>query len=514
MAKYKKKRHKKKDKVASHTCRLCNEKTKLHKCKYCKEYFCKEHLKAKPPGMPRFRGTSHEDHLFMEEWHKPGGHPCVSYLEYWKAKNEREKQEYGLALDRLLKSKPHQFKKEEKWQEPIFNVPITKEKQNFKSKSIQSKKKRKRYEHTYKGPPVKKKQKNYIKYIIFGLILFAVFLFINFSNKDCSDGTHSQNCSINKPFFCQRFGSLVENPSVCGCPENEREYQNSCIQIIECEDGTLHPECSENKPYQCVNGSLAKRASICGCPDEYMQKGKSNSCEPIQRCSDGTIYNQCSDDKPYLCVNGSLAIRATVCGCPEGSVQRGPNSNSCEVGSKDSDYSSNFGCSFIQIEYNYESDETASGEALDYINEYRQANGVSTISFDSRVFNLAVARAKDMRENSYLDHTNPYTGSCPDNMKSEYGLSSGEYVAENAFGNPIYFEGECTEIQIRPLTEPVDSWMTSTGHRFNLLYSGHTAGAVGCYKNMCVFLGLNYDRFGEGCYTAAEGEAFWDSMPE
>ncbi len=169
------------------------------------------------------------------------------------------------------------------------------------------------------------------------------------------------------------------------------------------------------------------------------------------------------------------------------------------------------GCSVIQIQYNYPESKEASFEAINEINRIRSSYGLLPINSEERVFNLAVARAKDMRNYSYLDHTNPFTGACPDNMKSSFGLSSLEYVAENAFGNPDYAETYCTRIEFRTLDEPITSWMSSRGHRYNLLYPNHVAGAVGCYKNMCVFLGLNYDRFGEVCYTAAEGNAFWNS---
>lgn len=67
---------------------LCRKQTKLYKCKFCGRYFCKDHIKPKPPGLPRFKGTSHEDLVFMEEWHKPGGHPCIPYSDHWKANNQ------------------------------------------------------------------------------------------------------------------------------------------------------------------------------------------------------------------------------------------------------------------------------------------------------------------------------------------------------------------------------------------------------------------------------------------
>jgi uncharacterized protein YkwD len=180
----------------------------------------------------------------------------------------------------------------------------------------------------------------------------------------------------------------------------------------------------------------------------------------------------------------------------------------------ESNYGTNLGCSVIQIQYNYESSEEDSKAAIDYLNKIRKQYGKNEISFDKRVFELAVARAKDMRDYNYLDHTNPITGTCPDNMKSNYGLKLNEYVAENAFGNPQYSEGICTKIEIKPMTDAIDDWMTSRGHRYNLLYDNHIAGAVGCYKNMCSFLGLNYDRFGEGCHTAAEGQEFWKTVNE
>jgi len=85
---------------------LCRKRTKVYKCKYCGEYFCKEHLKAKPPGLPNFKTTTHRDRFFMEEWHKPGGHPCVPYLEHWEAENQRKEEGYRQALDKLIRSKP------------------------------------------------------------------------------------------------------------------------------------------------------------------------------------------------------------------------------------------------------------------------------------------------------------------------------------------------------------------------------------------------------------------------
>jgi uncharacterized protein YkwD len=144
---------------------------------------------------------------------------------------------------------------------------------------------------------------------------------------------------------------------------------------------------------------------------------------------------------------------------------------------------------------------------IDYINSIRLSNGVNPIKFDSRVYNIAVARVNDMDQYHYLDHTNPSTGTCAYSLKSQFGLSSTEYVAENAFG---FASGGSYHSGIEK--EAINSWMTDRGHKYNMLYP-HVAGAVACASGgHCVFIGLNHDRFTDGCYSAAQGEAFWASL--
>lgn len=167
-----------------------------------------------------------------------------------------------------------------------------------------------------------------------------------------------------------------------------------------------------------------------------------------------------------------------------------------------------------RIVYNYKNSQQDAKQALHYINQLRQRYGRDALTFDPRVFALASARAEDMRKNSYLDHTNPITGTCPDNMKADFGLNPDEFLAENIIGNPEYVEDAFTKIELKPMTEVVDAWMKSRGHRNNLLSDKHVFGAAACYKNMCVFLGLNYSRFGAGCYTGEEGKRFWESAPK
>lgn len=141
--------------------------------------------------------------------------------------------------------------------------------------------------------------------------------------------------------------------------------------------------------------------------------------------------------------------------------------------------------------------------AIEYVNQKRTQNGKDPISHDPRVYALAMARAKDMHEYQYHDHTNSHTGTCPYNMKFDFGLKPHENVAENSY----LFGTETNPDRHNPLYHRiVDGWMDSTGHRMNLFSYGHVAGSVACYGGFCAFLGLNHGDFGEGCYTAARAK--------
>ncbi len=162
-----------------------------------------------------------------------------------------------------------------------------------------------------------------------------------------------------------------------------------------------------------------------------------------------------------------------------------------------------------------ETSNDQSKESLLYINNIRKQYGKTALSFDDRLYYLAKARGADLDAYHYFDHTNPITGTCAWSMKSEYGLKSNENAAENVYGSKISTNNGPVQnkaYQSGIEKDAVDSWLTSRGHRYNLLYSNHISGAIYCSPNSnCIFLGLNYDNFGEGCHTGTEGFAFWDS---
>ncbi|MGB6464215.1 MAG: CAP domain-containing protein [Nitrosotalea sp.] len=157
-----------------------------------------------------------------------------------------------------------------------------------------------------------------------------------------------------------------------------------------------------------------------------------------------------------------------------------------------------------QVTAPQQTSQADSKQAIDYINTIRVSNGEKPISFDQRVFDVALARAKDNYDYGYFDHTNPKTGTCSYTIKSQFGLASNEDVAEN-----LYMEGYGNSPSIinPQLTNVIDSWMSDFGHKHNLLYPDHVSGAVACYGGICAFEGLNYQEFGHGCYTASQGQA-------
>jgi len=60
------------------------------------------------------------------------------------------------------------------------------------------------------------------KKLIFGiavLVFVLIFsIFFIFSEKNCGDETFENQCSLTKPYFCEK-GKLIEKASICGCPD-------------------------------------------------------------------------------------------------------------------------------------------------------------------------------------------------------------------------------------------------------------------------------------------------------
>jgi len=110
---------------------------------------------------------------------------------------------------------------------------------------------------------------------------------------------------------------------------------------------------------------------------------------------------------------------------------------------------------------NISSDEQ---EVLNLINQQRKNAGLSELQFDSELQKVARLKAQDMVKNNYFSHTSPTYGS-PFDMIKQYGITyktAGENIAGNSTNKGA-----------------VDAWMTSAGHKANILNSAYNYTGIG-----------------------------------
>lgn len=141
-------------------------------------------------------------------------------------------------------------------------------------------------------------------------------------------------------------------------------------------------------------------------------------------------------------------------------------------------------------------------KTFEYINQLRKEHNVSEIIWDDKIYELAKYKVDDMSERNYFDHPDP-DGKCPGSYAGNFGLTyPASSFADNLFGysSPTWFDQK----------EAVDSWMTSRGHKYNLLFNGHLKGAFACNMQYCIFIGQG----GSGwvCDTGDAGIEFWNSV--
>ncbi|MBU0461255.1 MAG: CAP domain-containing protein [Nanoarchaeota archaeon] len=134
-------------------------------------------------------------------------------------------------------------------------------------------------------------------------------------------------------------------------------------------------------------------------------------------------------------------------------------------------------------------------KAFEYINKLREENGQKAILWDDKIYELAKYKVQDMNDRNYFDHVDP-DGECVGDYARDFGLKyPSDSFAENLFGGGSP-------------TSAVDTWMTSRGHRFNLLHFRHVRGAIACDFGNCAFIGQGGD--GWVCDTGENGLAFWE----
>jgi len=211
-----------------------------HKCKFCGEYHCSEHL-------------------------LPEDHKCPGVKEYYNSSGK------------WMNNASRKSKRREYPSESFEIFPTITEKATSTKKP------------TIRKKPIRKKKKGFFGFIkrhfpIIVLVIFFIGL-ISYSTgipvqwtKICEDGTRNGECSLNKPLYCSGE-TLIESAIQCGCSYGYKASGNTCENIPTCVGGIFYGECSTDKPFYCDDeGRLFKNANKCGCPPGEIVKG--GRCEP------------------------------------------------------------------------------------------------------------------------------------------------------------------------------------------------------------------------------------------
>lgn len=111
-------------------------------------------------------------------------------------------------------------------------------------------------------------------------------------------------------------------------------------------------------------------------------------------------------------------------------------------------------------------------QVVTLVNQERAKAGLSPLSADAALNNMALVKAKDMYHNNYFSHNSPTYGSPFDMMKS-FGISY-RYAGENIA------KGQ------RSPQEVMNAWMNSSGHRANILSKNFTKIGVAHYNGVWV----------------------------
>jgi uncharacterized protein YkwD len=441
-SKHKKKRKEPNSKIGVCHYHLCRKKTRVYRCKYCGEYFCKEHLQTKPPGLPRFDSTKHEDRLFMEEWHKPGGHPCVPYLEIWKAEQERKEEEYRQALDKFLRSKPIE-------QEPVYKtrkIPISRHIPKKSNYGLPFYERIKRWFNYRKHPYSHLRIRSLIKDLVY-LSILLIFTFVIYGNIE----------PLNEiVIIFLKLGSLLLLGS---CILSLKYIYRIIINLKYGFRGLKNG-------YKLIITILLLALVFHGWQNHetYFYEVK-NVFGEINYSYFNPLFITSSEISEFL--------------------------NENKIGSEKKVISQDIVSKVTKPEINISQLEKRIHEL---VNEERKKYGLTPLKWDDKLALITRKHSQDMALNNYFDHIN-LKGEDP----TERGLKEGyrcyknygsyytEGIAENIFQNNLY--DSVTYINGIPVYDynsleeiaesTVEGWMESPGHRSNILNKNYDREGIG-----------------------------------
>ncbi len=122
------------------------------------------------------------------------------------------------------------------------------------------------------------------------------------TKQNCSDGTLTGQCSINKPKYCDN-GILKTNCTKCGCPISLSCQANGSCANLTCSDGTEVGNCSATKPKYCNSKKeLIDNCGSCECSsNQICQDFK--SCVNLPAISSNTKFSALYSDKEVFLVS-------------------------------------------------------------------------------------------------------------------------------------------------------------------------------------------------------------------
>jgi uncharacterized protein YkwD len=111
--------------------------------------------------------------------------------------------------------------------------------------------------------------------------------------------------------------------------------------------------------------------------------------------------------------------------------------------------------------------------AFEKTNQARVENGLSALVWDAELCRMARAHSEDMARQGYFAHETPEGLQLKDRARA-VGIARFRVIGENIAYNKGYDDAGAFA---------VERWMTSGGHRANILYVGFQASAIGTYTS-------------------------------
>ncbi len=109
--------------------------------------------------------------------------------------------------------------------------------------------------------------------------------------------------------------------------------------------------------------------------------------------------------------------------------------------------------------------------AFEQTNLARAENGLATLTWDPELCRMARAHSELMAEEGFFSHKNPDGLQLKDRARMS-GIAPFRVIGENIAYNKGYDD---------PGGFAVEKWMTSSGHRANILYAGFQSAAIGSF---------------------------------